>query len=137
MRGLRHRLADGALDLLQLLHKVGLRMQAPGGVDHDRAHAAGPTGLHRGEGNGSGVRPGLAADEFAGKPVCPQPELLDGAGAKGVGCPQQDGAAFTLEPRRDLGHGCGLARPVDAHDEVDQRVTGGGKVPGAPFHSVE
>ena len=55
----------------------------------------------------------------------PDFELLDGGGAEGIGCAEQDGAALGAEERSELAGGGGLAGAVDANHHDDFRWGGG------------
>jgi hypothetical protein len=112
-----HRLADGALDLLQLLHQVQLRRQAAGGVGDDDVAAARAAGGHGIEAHRRRVAAFLA-DDLDAVAVGPHRELFARGGAEGVGRGQQHLVVGLGQVARELADAGGLAGAVDArhHD---------------------
>ena len=77
-------LADHAVDLLQLAHQVGLRVQPAGGVHDQHVEAAG-LGLFAGVvGHAGRVAALLVLDDLAAEPLAPDGQLLDGGRPEGV-----------------------------------------------------
>ena len=119
---------DDAGDLLQLLHQVRLGVEPSGRVDEGDG---GAIGLGRGEGiedDGAGVAAGLVGDDPHVEPVAPDPELVDGGCAEGVGGGEDGEVAPLLERPRELRDGGGLARAVYADDQDDEQL-GEGSIP--------
>ena len=123
------RLADHAADLLQLLHQVRLRGQAPGGVGDDDVAAARLAGDDGVEGDAGRIAAFLADDldaaaaAFAAarrivRRARPRPQLLARRGAKGVGRGEQHLLVRIDEVARQLADARRLAGAVDAdhHD---------------------
>src|SRR3954467_4053825 len=74
---------DDRADLGELAHEGVLGLEAAGGVDDEVVDAAGLGGGAGVEGDGRGVAALLALDDFDGKALGPDLELLDSAGAEG------------------------------------------------------
>ena len=113
----------GAAHLVELLHQVGLGVEAAGGVDEEDAGGAGLGGGEGVEERGGGVAALAGLDEVDAGALGPDFELLDGGGAEGVGGAEQDGLAFAAVERGELAAGGGLAGAVDAdhHDDFGRR----------------
>src|SRR5207237_7725867 len=84
VRGAGELLGDYALDLAQLLHQVGLGMQAAGGVDDEHVGIARAGGFDGVEDDSAGVGAGLVADNGDAYALAPNLELVDGGGPEGV-----------------------------------------------------
>ena len=111
-------LADDAVDLLQLAHQVGLRVQPAGGV-HDQHVELPGLGLLAGVvGHAGRVAALLVLDDLAAEPLAPDGQLLDGGRPEGVAGRHHHLLAFFLAAPGQLGDGRRLARAVDAghHD---------------------
>ena len=84
MRRARELAFDHSADLRKLLHEVQLRVKPPRRVDDDHVPAVTRGTLDRVVGDGGGVRPTLAADEFRACANGPDLELLLGRSAERV-----------------------------------------------------
>ena len=88
MRRFGNQLADHAMDLFELLHQVGLRLQAAGRVDDAdvglRSRCARATA---GERRPPGRPACCPFDDLDPQPIGPDRELLDGRGAERVAAP--------------------------------------------------
>ena len=118
---------DHAADLRQLLHEVGLRVQAAGRVDDDDVVAARRRGFDRVVGDSSWVAAALGADEVRLRAVGPDLELLLGGGAEGVRGGDDHRAAVLVQVVRELPDRRRLARAVDADDEEHARLLTNGE----------
>ncbi len=95
-------LLGGAAHLVELLHQVGLGVEAAGGVDDEDLGAArlgGGAGVVE---RGGGVAALLGLDDLDAGACGPDFELLDGGGAEGVGGAEQDGAVLGGEEAASL-----------------------------------
>src|SRR6202044_3403466 len=75
----------GAAHLVELLHEVGLGVEAAGGVDEKDASVAGLGGGEGVEERGGGIATLARLDEVDVGALGPDFELLDGSGAEGIG----------------------------------------------------
>ena len=121
VRRARQALLDHAADLGELLHQVGLRVQASRGVDDDDVAPAGARRLDRVVGDRGGVAAARRADEVGAGPLGPDLQLLLGRGAKRVGRGQDDAVPVLAQHRGELSDRRRLARAVHADDEHDAR----------------
>ena len=108
---------DHAPDLGQLVHQVGLRVQAAGGVDDHDVATSRPPRLDGVEGDGSGIAARRRSDEVRPGPFGPDLELLLGGGPKGVAGPDEHRATMLAQLLRELADGGRLAGAVHTHDE--------------------
>ena len=76
--------AHDPVNLVQFVHKIGLGMQAAGGVADDHVHFPRAGGIQGVEEDGGGVRPGLLLDDLRPHPVRPDLQLLDGRRPEGI-----------------------------------------------------
>ena len=90
--------AEHAADLGQLLHQMGLVLEAPGGVDDERIDAGRGRLLDAVEHDPGGVAAFLAADDRRADAVAPDLQLLDRRGAEGVAGGEQDAIVLLLQP---------------------------------------
>src|SRR5229473_1825963 len=109
----------GAVELGQLVHEVGLGVQAPRRVHQQHVHITRRGCLHRVEDHRGRVGARDLVDDVHLDPAAPLLELLDSRRAKGVGGGDQHPLTVGLEPSRHLRGAGGLARPVDAQHEDD------------------
>src|SRR6185503_5449698 len=114
---------DHAPDLGQLVHQVGLRVQAARGVDDDHVGAALAPAGDGVEGHGAGIRALGPLDDVHAGALAPALELLDGGGAERVGGADHDPAVERLaQVPGELADRRRLARAVDADDEDHGRI---------------
>ena len=125
-------------ELAQLLHQVGLGVEAAGGVDQEHVGAPGPGRGQAVEGDRGRVGALLVADHRGADAVGPDGQLLGGGGPEGVGGGQHRLLALLGQGQGQLAHGGGLAGAVDADDQHDpwsllvgEQVEGEGPVRGA------
>ena len=121
VRGLGEPLGDRALDLLDLLHEVDLRVQAPGGVDDDDVHVPGQRRLDRIVGHRGRVRAVAMPHQCGPRAVGPDGELVHGGRPEGVPRRDHDALARSRITRRELADGGGLAHAVHTHHHHDLR----------------
>ena len=110
---------EHALDLLQLLHQVALRVQAAGGVGDQHVDAARLRRLQRVEDHRGRVRARGLRDDRHAVALAPDLQLLDGGGAERVARGEHDLAALAGEAARELADRRRLARAVHADDQHD------------------
>ena len=90
MRCARDLAADDAVDLLELLHEVRLRLQTARRVDDQHVYLARDGCLDGIEGDGRRVRALFVLDDRHARALSPNLELVDGRRAEGVGRGEQD-----------------------------------------------
>ena len=122
MRRRRIELADDAHDLGELVHQVGLVVQAARRVDQQHVAAFGLGALQRLVGETRGIGAGVLGDHRHAGAIAPHFQLLDGGGAEGIARRQHDLAALALVEVGELGDGRGLAAAVDADHQHDMRL---------------
>ena len=115
-------LFDDANDFFKLVHQFGLVLQPARGVDQQHVKFALARRGQRIEGKARGIRSLRARDNRRFGPLAPDLQLLDGGGAKGIAGGQHHLAAFGGEFGRQFADGGGLAGPVDADHENDERL---------------
>jgi len=113
--GARLCLGNHPADLLQLVHQVGLRRQAPCRVGDHHVAAARLAGNDRVERHGRRV-PTLLAHDLDLIASRPDRELLTRCRTERVGRGQQDLLVRVCEVAREFADARRFARPVDAHD---------------------
>ena len=125
VRRVRPALLDDAHDLLELVHQVVARVQTTGGVDDDDIGIARMRGVDRVERHCRGIATGLPANELRAASIGPEPQLIDGTGAKRV--PRRNDDTLLLGPklRGELADERRLSGAVHADDENDHRLVGG------------
>src|SRR6056297_338197 len=116
-------LADHAADLLQLLHQVVLRVEAPGGVDEQQVGALRLAGRGRVVRDRSGVASVRSRLGGHAQPVAPHAELRGAGGAERVAGSEHHASAKALVVLTELRDRRGLADAVHADDHHD--VAGG------------
>ena len=97
-------------------------VEAAGCVDDEDASGARFGGGGGVEEGGGGVAALAGLDDVDAGAGGPDFKLLDGGGAEGVGCAEQDGAALGAIKRGELAGGGGLAGAVDADHHDDFRA---------------
>ena len=121
VRRARDLAADDAVNLLELLHEVGLRLQAACCVDDQHVDLARDGCLDGVEGDSRRVGSLLVLNDGHARALAPDLELVDGRRAEGVGRGEQDRLALALVVGGELADRRRLARAVDADDEQDRR----------------
>ena len=122
MRRAGQLLADDAMQFLQLLHQVVLRVQSSRRVNEQvirRARLRGGHGVVR---DGRRVRAVSAGDDFDLQARAPQFQLLDRRRAKRVARGEQRGFFLRLDEMRELRARRRLARAVHADDGNNRRA---------------
>ncbi len=117
MRRARHRLAQRALDLAQLVHEIGLRVQAAGGVHQHHIGLARPRRRDAVVGDGCRIAARLLSDDLRADAPSPESQLLAGGRPEGVGRHQHDALALLAVQARQLAGCGGLADAVDASQQ--------------------
>ncbi len=113
---------DHALDLLHLVHEVGVGLHAPGGIDQYHVPLAGLGMLQSIVGYGRRIAPGLVLDDLAAQAVRMNGDLLDGPGPEGVGGGKDHGEALALQTLGQLGDGSGLTSSINSKEHHDDRL---------------
>jgi hypothetical protein len=108
---------DDLVDLAQLLHELGLVVQAPGGVGQHQVGSPGPGAGDGVEDHRAGVGPRRLPHDRHLQALAPQGQLVDRRGPEGVAGGQQHLAAAAAVPGGQLGDGRGLAHPVHSQDQ--------------------
>src|SRR5687768_16786644 len=121
----RQSLGDDARDLFQLVHQATARMQAASRVDHDDVGVAGDGSVDGVEGDSGRIAPSAPTNEVGAGTVGPHTELVDRAGAKGVGRTDDNTLALPPQQMCQLPDKGSFACPVDAEYENDRRTRRG------------
>src|SRR5262249_24516130 len=116
--------ANDAVNLVQLAHQVGLRVQPAGGVHDQHVELLGDGAFAGVVGDTGRVTALLVLHNLAADALAPDRQLLDGRGAKGVAGGDHDFFAVVLAALGELGDRGGFARAVDAGDHDNGRSAG-------------
>src|SRR5438105_5320311 len=116
VRRARVRFLQRALDALELVHEVGLGVQAAGGVAEHHVDLLVARAGDRVEQHRAGIAAVLAAHDRHLRAIGPDVELLARRRAKSVARAHQHRLARDSELRRQLADGGGLPGAVHAHD---------------------
>src|SRR5262249_52873978 len=123
MWGRGHYALDDALDLLELIHQMGLAVQASGGVGKHYIHATRLRRLQCIEDHRAGVGAGALRTEERATALRPDGELLDCRGPKGIAGREYHAEVLgLLQPVRELANAGGLARAVHTDREHHERL---------------
>ena len=122
MRRLRDLFGDHPADLRQLLHEVGLGLEAAGGVDDAHVEAAFERPGDRPVGHAGRVAAGFTTDQFRPQAFGPRRELLDRGGPKRVAGPEHDAPALLDEAVGELRDGGGLSGAVHTGHQDHRRA---------------
>ena len=113
--------APGRGGVAQLLHQVGLGVEAPA-VSTRRRRPSGPGRGQAVEGDGGRVGALLVVDDRGADAVAPDGQLLGGGGPEGVGGGQHRLLALLGQGEGELADGGRLAGAVDPDDQHDPRT---------------
>src|SRR5438445_6287659 len=110
---------DDAMDLVQLLHEVVLRVEPASGVDQEVTGISGLSSDNGVVGHRRGISAVFGSDDRNVNALAPKFDLFDGGGAKCVASSEEDRLLSRLEQVSKFSGGGGFAGPVHADNRDD------------------
>ena len=123
MRSLRNLTLNNAVDLLQLVHQVGLIMQAACSINEQNISLTRNSSLHGIKDNCCRVCTLSMTDNVTVSAFAPNLQLLAGCGAEGVACCQNNLILEQCKVVCQLADGRSFAYAVNADNEDNRRLS--------------